>query len=356
MNDPRETKRGNLKYELNEILFLVISAVICGLNEWVEIEEYGNGQLKWLRKFFPYKNGVPSHDTLGRLFKLLDTESFAECFDQWVEELSENINGELVAIDGKRIRGSFDKRDNKSAIHVVSAYATRQKLCLQQVATDEKSNEITAIPKLLDLLSLRGCTVSIDAMGCQRDISTKIIKKEADYILGVKSNQKGLLEQIEKVFSISAIESQHKNQNLDHGRFETRECSVITDLTYLDDYDNWPGIKSLIRITSFRENRLTNKEEHQVRYYISSKEANAQVFNDEIRSHWAIENNLHWVLDVNFNEDKSRKRKGNSAYNFNLISKIALGLIEKCDVKLPRSRKRTKAAFDPKFREKLLRI
>ncbi len=356
MNDGRTTYRGNLKHELVDILFLVISAAVCGLNDWVEIELFGKGQLPWLRKFFPFRNGVPSHDTLGRVFSKLDTEEFSRCFSLWVNELGKHTSGELIAIDGKRMRGSYDKSDGKSALHIVSAYATEQRLCLQQVATDEKSNEITAIPKLLEMLSLEGCTVSIDAMGCQRAISEKIITKEADYILGVKNNQKGLYEQIEKVFGITATDSQDDTHEMGHGRFEQRKCSVISDLTHFDDYKDWPGIKSLVRIESSRTNRQSGKEEQQTRYYISSKLASAKIFNGQIREHWHIENKLHWVLDVDFQEDKSRKRKGHSAINFNMIAKIALGLIEGQDPKKPRSQKRTIAAFDPNYREKLLRI
>lgn len=335
-------------------MFLVISAAICEVNQWVEIEEFGKGHLPWLRKFFPFRNGIPSHDTLGRVFAKLNTEAFSDYFSEWVNELREHNSGELIAIDGKRMRGSYDKSAGQSALHIVSAYATRQRLSLQQVATQAKSNEITAIPKLLDLLSIHGCTVSIDAMGCQKEISKKVLGKEADYILSVKGNQKGLLEQVEKVFKITSIASQAEGHQIDHGRFEIRKCSVITDLTHFNDDKDWPGIKSLIRIDASRKGDL--KTEEQIRYYISSKQAEAECFNDHIRSHWAIENKLHWVLDVDFNEDSSRKRKGNSAFNFNLVSKIALGLIEKSDSKLPRSRQRTKAAFDTVFREKLLRI
>ena len=356
MNDGLTTYRGNLKHELVDILFLVISAAVCGLNDWVEIELFGKGQLPWLRKFFPFRNGVPSHDTLGRVFSRLNTEEFSRCFSLWVNELGGQTPGELIAIDGKRMRGSYDKSDGKSALHIVTAYATEQRLCLQQVATDEKSNEITAIPKLLEMLSLEGSTVSIDAMGCQRAIAEKIIAKDADYILGVKNNQKGLFEQIEKVFEITAPASEDSSHDVGHGRFEQRKCSIISDLTHFDDYKDWPGIKSLVRIRSIRTNRQSGKEEQQIRYYISNKLADAKIFNSQIRAHWHIENKLHWVLDVDFQEDKSRKRKGGSAFNFNMVSKIALGLIEGLDPKRPRSQKRTTAAFDPVYREKILRI
>ena len=356
MEDPRENKRGNFKHELEDILFLVISAVVCGLNDWADIEMFGKGQLVWLRKFFPFKNGIPSHDTLGRVFQRLDTKAFSDCFTQWVSELSEHTKGELIAVDGKRMCGSFDRSSNKSALHIVSAYATSQKLCLQQVKIEAKSNEITAIPKLLEMLVLDGCTVSIDAMGCQKDITQKIVEKKGDYILGLKSNQKELLEQVKTVFSVRPSISQHEDHNIDHGRYELRKCDVITDFTFLDNHKDWSGLQSIVRVQSKRRNKLTEKYEEQTRYYISSKIADAEVFNKEIRSHWSIENKLHWMLDVNFKEDKNRKRKGNSAYNFNMLTKIVLGLLEKETSKISKSGKRTKAAFDPVFREKLLQI
>jgi predicted transposase YbfD/YdcC len=337
-------------------MFLVISAVISGANDWVTIEIFGKGQLKWLRGFFPFKGGIPSHDTLGRVFASLDSQQFNACFMEWINQISKSTGGQIVPIDGKRLRGSYDKATGHPAIHVVSAYAARDHLCLGQVTTGDKSNEITAIPKLLDLLSLEGCTVTIDAMGCQTSISQKIIDKNADYVLGVKENQKGLLEQVEKVFTVTAPEDTFICHNTDHGRVETRKCSVILNLQFFDDYKDWPGIKSLVKIESERYFKNSGKTEKSTRYYISSLEREAKFINKAIRDHWAIENKLHWVLDVVFGEDASRKRKGNSANNFNIITKMALSLMEDCKVNLPRSQKRNRAAFDPEFREQLLKI
>jgi predicted transposase YbfD/YdcC len=312
-------------------MFLAISAVISGIDDWKGIEMFGKSKLDWLRKFFPYKNGIPWHGTLGRLFAQLDNEAFESAFIEWVAALGELNKGEVVAFDGKRMRGSYDKSDGKAAIHMVSAYASSQRLCLGQLATEEKSNEITAIPQLLDLLTLEGCTVTIDAMGCQKDISEKIIKKNADYILQVKDNQKGLSEQIDKLFNITQTASCHTSNDIGHGRVEQRTCHIINDLTFLDDYKDWPGLKTLVRVQARRIDKRTDKEEKSTRYYISSKKADAEVFNQDIRSHWAIENQLHWVLDVTFGEDASRKRKGNSAKNFSLFTKMAMALIEKCE-------------------------
>lgn len=356
MSDPRCNKRNTVDHPLTEMMFLVISAAVSGLNTWTDIQLFGEEKLEWLRKFFPFEKGIPWHGTLGRVFARLDNERFGAYFIEWIESLGQLTKGEVVAIDGKRMRGSYDKSNGKAAVHMVSAYASDQCLCLGQVATEQKSNEITAIPKLLELLTLEGCTVTIDAMGCQRDISKKIIDCKADYILGVKENQKGLLEQIEKVFKITQPCSTHIQYDLGHGREETRKCSVVSNLNFFDDYKDWPGLKTLVKVDSERTIKNTGKKENSTRYYISSKKATAQGFNQNVRSHWAIENKLHWVLDVTFNEDASRKRQGNSATNFALFSKIALALIEKCEEKISRPQKRLRAALSDSFREKILRI
>jgi len=356
MEDPRCNKRNTVHHPLVEMMFLVISAVISGMNTWADIESFGEEKLGWLQKFFPYEHGIPWHGTLGRVFARLDNQAFGQYFIEWIDSLRERTNNEVIAVDGKRMRGSYDKSSGKAAIHMVSAYATNQQLCLGQLATARKSNEITAIPELLDLLTLRGATVTLDAMGCQKEISKKIVAKEADYILGVKDNQKGLLEQIEKVFTITKITSEATDNHIGHGRIEQRTCSVIDNLEFFDDYKDWPGLKTLVRIKATRIEKQTGKEEHSVRYYISSKGAHAKKFNQNIRSHWAIENKLHWVLDVNFKEDSSRKRKGNSAQNFGIISKVALTLIDRYPAKKPKTWKRLKAALNDQVREEMLKI
>ena len=356
MKDPRCNKRNTVDYPLIEMMFLVISATVSGMTHWTDIQLFGEEKLDWLRTHFPYEKGIPWHSTLSRVFARLDNEAFGQYFTEWIGTLSELTDGEVIAIDGKRMRGSYDKSDGKAAIHMVSAYATDQRLSLGQLATAQKSNEITAIPLLLDLLTLKGSIITIDAMGCQRAIAKKILEKEADYILGVKENQKGLLEQIEKMFTITQAHTQ-TSHDMGHGRIETRTCSVIDDLQLFDDYRDWPGITSLIKVETVREMKNSAEKQTAVRYYISSKTASAEVFNKDIRSHWAIENKLHWVLDVTFKEDASRKRKGNSAANFSLFSKIALALIEKAQIsKLPRSRIRKKALLNNQFREKILGI
>jgi predicted transposase YbfD/YdcC len=356
LTDPRRTTKGNFYYPLNEILFLVITAVVSGAQDWVTISIFGKSKLSWLRQYLPYKNGVPSHDVLGKVFALLDAQRFNECFIQWVNAISDFTNGEVVAIDGKTICGSSKQSKGRSAFHLVSAYATGNKLCLGQQCTADKSNEITAIPKLLEVLNLQGCVVTLDAMGCQREIAQKILDKKADYILTVKDNQQQLKQQIEKVFHIQHVQHAHQHLDAGHGRIEKRTCDVINQLDFLDERDNWPKLNSIIRIKSERYMKQTAKSTQEIRYYISSLCEDAIQFNNKIRQHWAIENNLHWVLDVIFDEDASLKKNGNSAINFSLINKMALALLDReKSTKMSKPSKRMKAALDDDYRSLILK-
>jgi predicted transposase YbfD/YdcC len=362
MEDPRSNIRNQIHYPLAEILFSVISAVVSGMDDWDEIALFGKEKIDWLGKFFFYKNGTPCDTTLSRLFSKIEPDNFGKHFTEWISSLSDMTKGQVVAIDEKTIRGSVDKANNSAALHIVSAFVCEQELCMGQLATDAKSNEITAIPELLDLITLEGCIVTIDAMGCQKAIAKKIRKREADYILRVKNNQKELLEQVEKVFEITKIADSHTSNTLDHGRIEQRTCEIITDLKHLDDCSGWVDLKTLVRISSSRIDKQSGKMEKNARYYISSRIDTAECFNTNIRSHWAIENKLHWSLDVTFKEDQSRKRVGNSAANFNIIAKMAMTLINNCTArksafkKISKKHKRSKAAISDKFREQLLTI
>lgn len=356
LKDPRRTNKGNLCYPLVEIVFLVISAVISGSNDWTAIEVFGKSQLDWLRKFFPYENGVPSHDTLGTVFAAIDNQSFNDCFVNWINLAVSLSNDEIIAIDGKRLRGSYDTFSSKAAIHMVSAFAADNGVCIGQVTTDKKSNEITAIPKLLKLLDIKGCIITIDAMGCQKEIAKDIRKKGADYVLAVKGNQKELSQQVQKMFSIEDGTSE-QNTDCGHGRVEIRKCTVIDNLTFLDCKKEWKDLNCVIKIEAERFDKLSKKQSNETRFYISSLRNSPERFNQIIRKHWAIENNLHWVLDVNFGEDKSRKRKDNSAINFNMITKIAMAMIKNDkDKKTSMIKKRYKAALDQKYREIILKV
>lgn len=357
MKDPRRTNKGNYKHPLTDILFLVISAVVSGADTWQSIVLFGKNQLNWLQKYFPYKDGIPSPDTLERVFAVLDFKEFNLHFTQWVNEICKLSQGEVIPIDGKSIRRSADKSNGKKFIHMVSAFASENGICLGQVACKEKSNEITAIPKLLDLLAINSCVVTIDAMGCQTKIAKQIRKKKANYILAVKQNQGELYRQVNKLFSITQASSVDIEDDFGHGRVERRKCTVITDLKFLDEKDKWEDIKSIIKIESERYIKSSGKKQTETRLYISSLNENAKSLNAKIRNHWSIENNLHWMLDITFSEDYSRKRKGNSAKNFNLISKVALNLIMKENSqKISKQNKRFKAALDNEYREKILQI
>jgi len=353
--DPRRTTKGNFLYPLTEIMFLVISAVISNAEDWCSISTFGKSQLEWLRTFFPYKNGTPSHDILGTLFASIDTEKFNECFIEWIKSEQDIVEGDIIAIDGKRLRGSYDNGSSKAAIHMVSAFAAEHGICLGQKITDTKSNEITAIPKLLDILELKGCTVTIDAMGCQKEIVKQLRQKKADYVIAVKENQKELFEQIKKIFEINNGTTSTEIDS-GHGRIETRKCTVVDQLKFLDIEDQWEGLKSVVRIDTERIDKINNKTQSETRYYISSCSADAQRLNYIVRKHWSIENQLHWVLDVTFKEDDSRRRLRNSAANFNIILKTAMAILKKDnDKKTSLAKKRYKAALDRNYRDIILK-
>ena len=358
LKEPRRTTKGNFQYPLEEILFLTISSIISGwFEEWDDITFFGENNLIWLRKFYPFVNGIPSHDVLNKLFNRLDTEEFNICFMKWVEAIASKSEARVIAIDGKTIRG-MASRFSDSKLHIVSAFCAANELCLGQVKVSSKSNEITAIPELLNLIAIKGCIITIDAMGCQREIAKEIIKKEADYILMVKDNQSELKEQIEKVFRIqNSEEIDVKEEDLDHGRIEKRTCEVITKLDFLDSKENWVGLYSIVKITSQRIIKSTNVESCETRYYISSLLGNAKLINASIRSHWAIENNLHWCMDVIMKEDGQLNYVGNSAENMNMMKKIALGMLA-CEksTKLSKARKMKKALLSEDYREVLLQV
>lgn len=354
LSDPRRTTKGNLKYTLEEILFLTVSACISGANGWTSIEVFGLSKLDWLRKFHPFENGIPSHDAISDLFSVLCPKAFGKCFMDWVNSIHHITSGLVVSLDGKTVRG-FTNKDKKASLHIVSAYASMNRITLGQVSVQEKSNEITAIPKLLELLTLEGCIVTIDAMGCQKEIATKICQKGADYILMVKGNQPELKEQIQKVFRLGNNIKIDVDITAGHGRVETRTCQITQALDFLDVKNNWKNLKSIVKISAVRYCKKTAKTSTEERLYITSLHDDPELLNNAIRSHWGIENNLHWELDVLFREDGQLKRLGNSAENFNIISKIALGLIDNDkSVKNSKPNKRLMAACDDKYREKLL--
>jgi len=328
---PDHRQAGKVDYPLREILLLALLAVLAGAEGFTDIARFGREKLPLLRRFLAFDNGTPSHDHLGDIFAALEAAAFRRCFVAWVAALTKTP-ADLIAIDGKTSRRSRSR--TKGAIHMVSAFAARQRLVLAQTKVDEKSNEIVAIPALLDMLSIEGAVVTIDAMGCQRCIAAKIVDKKADYILALKGNQgtscedveEFVVEQKEKGFSDTAI-STHNTVDGDHGRIETRHVTVIHDVGWLQQRHNWPGLEGVIVVDSERE--IGAKTERETRYYITSAKANADTLAPMVRGHWAIENSLHWVMDMTFRDDDCRVRTNQAPENFVTLKHMAQNLVRK---------------------------
>lgn len=353
LTDPRVER--TKEHLLQDILFIAIAAVLCGAETWNEIEDYGKAKQAWLKRFLRLPGGIPSHDTFNRVFSALDPEELEACFLAWVQDVAQLSAGEIVSIDGKAIRGSRQS-GNKAIVHLVSAWATANHLVLAQRKVADKSNEITAIPELLQVLELSGTVVTIDAMGCQRSIAQQIHDKSADYVLAVKGNQGQLLDGIQDSFRMLPAEAVAEETDAGHGRVERRTCSVLGDLTLMEKTSVWAGLRSLVRIEAERFHKATGEIEKETRYYISSLPPEAQRLNRAVRQHWGIENCLHWVLDVAFHEDQSRKRAGHAAQNFSLLNRIALNLLKNDKSrKLGVRGKRLAAGWDNDFLLGLLR-
>jgi predicted transposase YbfD/YdcC len=333
LEDPRMDR--TKLHKLVDILVIAICAVIAGADNWEDVEEFGQARLEWFTTFLELPNGIPSHDTFNRVFARLDPEQFQACFLRWVRAVSEILSGQVIAMDGKVVRRSQDQGIGKAAIDMVSAWATANHLVLGQVKVDEKSNEITAIPQLLQALEVAGCIVTLDAMGCQTEIAEQIIDREADYVLALKDNQGHLYEDVVRLFD-DLEESQYqaypfdydKTVNKDHGRIEIRQCWTISDpqiLQHLRGYVHW---KSLATVSHIRaERRIGAEQSCEDRYHIASLTGAKRVLT-VVRSHWGIENELHWTLDLAFDEDRCRVRKDHGPENFALLRHIALNLLK----------------------------
>jgi predicted transposase YbfD/YdcC len=347
LSDPRvERTREHL---LEEILLMAIAAVLSGAGSWNEIEDYGKAKRAWFKGFLKLPGGIPSHDTFNRVISGLDPAEMERSFSDWVVSIAKLTAGEVVAIDGKALCGTREA-GKKTLVHMVSAWASANNLVLAQRKVDDKSNEITAIPRLLDALELSGTVVTIDAMGCQRSIAANIVDKKADYILAVKENQGHLLAEIKDSFQMLAADATAEEIDCGHGRVEQRRCSVIGDLSLLEKASEWASLQGLVRIESERYHKVTGKTEREIRYYITSLKPDAGRLNRAIRQHWSIENRLHWALDVSFGEDLDRKRAGNAAQNFSLLNRIALNLLKQDKTcKLGIKGKRLKAGWDNEY-------
>ena len=332
LEDPRPGR--NVMHLLSDMLAIAIIAVICGADGWAEVEHFANCKQEWLKTFLRLPHGIPSHDTFGRVFGRIVPEQFERCFLKWTAHLAKH-KSRLVAIDGKTLRRSFDSASGKQAIHMISAWCQENHLVLGQLATEAKSNEITAIPKLLKLLDLKGAVVTIDAMGCQKKIARTIIDGGGDYILQVKENQHALHESLKLLFAQGLRDdcqgvryATAQVVDKDHGRIETRRCWSSWDIAGLADPREWKGLRSVACVECVRETRAgLSTERH---YYISSLGGrDAQQMLEFVRGHWGIENSLHWCLDVQLAEDASRIRKGHSAQNFSRLRRWALNLLKK---------------------------
>jgi len=325
LTDPRVDR--SKEHLMEDIIFITIAAVICGAETWNDIEHYGKSKESWLKQYLCLPNGIPSHDTFNRFFSALDPEEFEQAFLSWIQDISELTDGDVISIDGKTLCGSRDG-NSKRVVHIISAWSRANQLSLGQVKVDEKSNEITAIPKLLNVLVLNGCLVTIDAMGCQREIAAQIIEKGADYLLAVKGNQGYLEEDAERTIRFTKPASEWIEDDFGHGRIEQRKCTLYNDLSFIDNASAWKNLTAIVKVEATRYIKSNGKEEKEVRLYITSSKENAEVIGRGVRSHWGIENNLHWQLDVSFREDDSRKREGYAAQNFSILNRIALNLIK----------------------------
>ncbi len=348
--DPRQLIK--VIYPLDEVLLLALLAVLAGAETFTDIARFGDNKLDLLRRFRPFLSGTPPHDRLGEIFAALDAERFQQCFVAWVAAQT-GISAEVIAIDGKTSRRSFAKK-GEPPIHIVSAFAARQRLVLGQIKVAEKSNEIIAIPKLLDMLVIEGAIITIDAMGCQRKIARKVIDRRADYVLALKANQGALRddvalfvnEQKANDFKDTTI-SQHKCVDGDHGRIETRKTTVIHDLGWLRKRHDWPGLNGIVMVESTRE--IGAKAETETRFYITSSTDPAERLGPVIRQHWAIENSLHWVMDMVFRDDECRISTGQAPANFTTVKHVAYNLMRRSPAKDSMRLKRKVAAWNDDF-------
>lgn len=354
--DPRVV--GRTSHGLLDILFLTLCGVICGMDDFEAIEEWGHARLDWLRQFVALPNGIPSHDTLGRVFAALDATQFEACFVRWMSALCPSLEGEIVAIDGKTARGARER--GEAALHMVSAFVCGHGLTLGQWKTDAKSNEIAAVPELLDGLDLAGATVTFDALHCQKATVEAIRGQGADYVCGLKGNQRTLHDAVKTLFDVTEwthyrtfADWGHAAEDTGHGRSERRRCVALA-CPARAPFDAWPGLQSVVMVESMRQ--TANQVAAEKRYFVSSLPADAKPLAHAIRSHWEIENRLHWCLDVTFGEDACRARTDHAPQNLNIVRKIAMNLLRLSPVKKTLPKKRLRACLDPAYLAQVLGV
>jgi predicted transposase YbfD/YdcC len=349
------------RHKLIDIVTIAICAVICGADSWVLMETYGKKKEKWLKQFLELPNGIPSHDTFARVFARIDPQQLQNSFLSWIKSINKITDGEVIAIDGKTLRHSYDKGKDKGAIHMVSAWATTNSLVLGQCKVDEKSNEITAIPELIKVLEIAGCIVTIDAMGCQKQIVKSIVDKSGEYVIALKKNQGNLYKNVEEIFKEAISKgfegfkySDYHTKEDEHGREEIRHYLMLSDIQErIDPGKKWMNLQSVGMVEYIR--KVNGKTKVETRYYISSLTDNAKLLGESVRSHWGIENSLHWVLDVALREDDCRIRKDNAPQNFALLRHIAVNAVGKeKSQKLGIKNKQVCAGWDNEYLEKIL--
>jgi len=355
--DPRKRK---VTYPLLNVITIALCAVIAGADDFVSIAQYGRQKKEWLAQFLDLRGGIPSHDRFNAIFAALNPAAFEKCLLSWITSLHEVSGGQVIAIDGKTLRRSYDAASSKAAIHMVSAWATANQISLGQVVTDEKSNEITAIPKLLEMLEIQGCLVTIDAIGCQVEIAEKIVERGGDYVLAVKGNQQTLHENIVRFFEEHVEDNfarvkakQHQTSERGHGREEDRSYVICAVPEELYGTQRWPKLKALGMVINdtVRDGKCTTE----IRYYILSKKLTAKRFAEAVRGHWSIENKLHWQLDVTFGEDQSRLRQGHADANFSILRRTALSLLKNNQThKIGVKNKRLTAGWDNDYMQEIL--
>jgi predicted transposase YbfD/YdcC len=352
--DPRIDRRK--LHSLTDILCITVCAVICGAQHWTQVEEFGLAKEEWFKTFLRLENGIPSHDTFGDFFAALNPKIFEKCFIKWVQAISERSLGDIVSVDGKALRKSFDTASGKAAIHMVSAFSSANGIVLGQLKINDKSNEITAVPELLKLLILEGTIVTTDALNCQKDIAATIVEQGADYVLTLKENHPCLYADVELYFNTPSLSRQSTDPGVEkgHGRIETRRYSLNTDIEWLDQKSDWKNLRGIGMVESTREINGTISTER--RYYMTSL-ADLNDFSRAVRRHWSVENQLHWVLDVAFREDLSRVRIENAAENFSIMRRIALNLLKQEKTsKIGIESKRLKAGWNHHYLLKVLKV
>ncbi len=348
---------GMVTYPLDEILLATLVGVLCGADDWEAIELLSREYLGWLKQFLPYKTGIPHAQTFRKVFRLLKPDVLEQCFASWVASLQEIVRG-VVAVDGKTLRGSKQAADGSGALHLLSAYACEAGLVIGQCAVDRKSNEIKAIPDLLEMLAIKGTIVSIDAMGTQKAIAAKIVEQEADYVLALKGNQSTLHDDVKSFLEDAELAKAcavHKTTDAGHGRIEQRECRATDAIDWLKErHPDWQDLRGIAAITAKRIAKKTGQTSVETRFYITSLPAGPAAILAATRAHWGIENNLHWQLDITFDEDRCRTRKDFSPLNLAIVRHIVFNILKKDKSKLSLKRKRLKASVNPDFRAQLL--